>query len=69
MGTDHFGLRAQLGDQMCNGLWRPDGMSGEDLIRQMAAAVHAVEGIAPRDEMEGMLAVQMVSQAVGALSL
>jgi len=61
LGTDQICLGTQLGDQLFGSLWRPDDMSAEDLLQQMAAAVIAVEGIAPRDVMESMLAMQMIA--------
>jgi hypothetical protein len=61
MGTDDPVLTGHLGDQLCNSLWTPEGMSSEDFVAQIAAALRALNGIAPRDEMEGMLAVQMIA--------
>ncbi len=61
MGTDDPLLTGQLGDQLCNSLWVPEGMSSDDFVAQIAAALYALKGIAPRDEMEGMLAVQMIA--------
>ncbi len=61
MGTADPGLSGQLGDQLCNSLWRPKDMSVDDLGVEIKAALQALEGISPRDEMEGMLAVQMIA--------
>ncbi len=61
IGTDDPDLTGQLGDQLLNSFWRPQGASVDDRAAQIRAAVGALKGIAPRDEMEGMLAVQMIA--------
>ncbi len=61
IGTDDPDLTGQLGDQLLNSIWRPQGASVDDRAAQIRAAVGTLKGIAPRDEMEGMLAVQMIA--------
>ena len=61
IGTDDPDLTGQLGNQLLNSFWRPEGASVDDRAAQIRAAVGTLKGIAPRDEMEGMLAVQMIA--------
>ena len=61
MGTGSPDLTGQLGDQLCNSIWTPEGTSADDIVAEKTAALHALKGIAPRDETEGMLVVQMIA--------
>lgn len=51
---------AQL-NQVMGALWLPAGASEETNIRTARSALAALKGLAPRDELEGMLASQMVA--------
>lgn len=48
-------------NQVMNTLWLPSGTSEEDRLAAVRAALAALKGLAPRDELEGMLASQMVA--------
>src|SRR5262245_24116486 len=50
-----------LANQAINALWRWKGADPEDVRRERAAAVDAMIGIAPRDELEGMMAAQLIA--------
>jgi hypothetical protein len=53
-------FQRRLVQQVCDALWLP-GAAGESEINTRAqAALEALRGIEPRNEREGMLAVQMV---------
>ena len=54
-------LQGHLVDQLIKSLWLPSGMSDESRKERMTAAFDALQGIKPRDEIEGMLGVQMVA--------
>ncbi len=60
-GTDNPELQKRLIDQVCENLWVPDGLSEEDKIARILSAISMLQGIKPTDEIEGMLATQMVS--------
>ncbi|SIT58786.1 conserved hypothetical protein [Mesorhizobium prunaredense] len=49
-----------LGEQTILTLWN-DASSSEDRAKQLNAILDALEGIAPRDELEGMMASQMIA--------
>ena len=49
-----------LANQTCNSLWLRHS-DEEDRDRQLGAAVAALIGIGPKDEMEGMIAAQLVA--------
>jgi hypothetical protein len=53
-------LEQHLGNQTTNALWIKHS-SAEDAKKQRRAAVQALMGIAPRDELEGMIAAQLVA--------
>ena len=60
-GTENKKLQSYLFDQLIQSLWRPSGMDEEQKQDRMFAAIAALQGIKPRDEIEGMLGVQMVA--------
>ena len=65
----HYDLLSQkLVNQLSNTLWYPNGVTdNEDAVDQQRAAVYALEGLAPRDEAEGLLAVQMIACHMAAM--
>ncbi len=60
-GTDNPELQERLINQVCENLWVPDGLSEDDKIARISSAISMLQGIKPTDEIEGMLATQMVS--------
>src|SRR5262245_58757028 len=54
-------LAHRLLTQIAEALWLPDTLADEDKVERIQAAAAALEGLRPRDELEGMLAVQMVA--------
>lgn len=66
-GATNVALSVHLLRQVQETLWRPSYMNeGEQLIA-VTGAVAALEGIAPADELEGMLGVQMIATHNAAL--
>ena len=59
-GTNNRTLNMRLITQAIESLWFPEGISKEEQVARTGAAVMLLKGIKPADEMEGMLAVQMV---------
>ena len=60
-GSGSYEFQKELFDQVTGALWRPKWKT-EDQQKQAALAVlEAMENIAPRSELEGMLAAQMIS--------
>ena len=53
--------------QVTSAIWLPDWMSEEDLISTARASFAMLKGIQPLDELEGMLAAQMVATHNAAL--
>lgn len=60
-GSDDKNLQTELITQVHNSLWLPEGLSNEKLLARAAGALSLLEGIKPEDEIEGMLAAQMVA--------
>ena len=60
-GANNEELQGNLIDQLVKSLWLPSGMNEEKMQGRMVAAIAALRGIKPRDEVEGMLGVQMVA--------
>ena len=60
-GSSDRAFQNQVLDQVMGSLWLPPGASHDARLAIVEAAVAALEAIAPRNELEGMLAVQMVS--------
>lgn len=58
---------ARLESQLAGTLWMPPGISDEERARRISAAVAALRGLAPRDELEGMRAAQMVATHCAAM--
>jgi len=64
-GSDEFG--EVLAHQVGESLWFPADATKEQKVRQVSAALAAMRGIEPRDEIEGMLAAQMVAAHAAAM--
>lgn len=60
-------LSRQLFDQVIGALWCPTGLNSQDMKNLLESALAALKGIKPVDEIEGMLAVQMISTHNAAL--
>lgn len=60
VGSDSFDVQVELLEQVISALWRPDWKSEDDKVRAMQAAYETLKRIAPRSELEGMLAAQMI---------
>ena len=60
-GATNEELQGHLVDQLVKSLWLPSGASEENKKNGVLAAFAALQGIKPRDEIEGMLGVQMVA--------
>ena len=60
-GTDQPDLQERLINQVYETLWLPDGLSDEEKMTRIKSAIAILEGIKPQDEIEGMLATQMVA--------
>jgi hypothetical protein len=59
-GSDSDDVQIELLEQVIATLWNPKWKSEEDKVRAAQAAYEALKRIAPRSELEGMLAVQMI---------
>ncbi len=66
-GTGDLGLSNELMAQLARCLWLPEGLGEAEQRERVAAAAAALKGLAPRDELEGMLAAQMVATHAGAM--
>ncbi len=60
-GTNDPELAQRLLNQIYETLWMPAESSEEERFRRVRAAIAALRGIKPQDEIEGMLATQMVA--------
>ncbi len=60
-GTDSPELARTLLEQIMGTLWLPAGLTDEESGKRVAAAIDALKGIKPQDEIEGMLAAQMIA--------
>ena len=60
-GTDSPELQQRLINQVYDALWLPEGLSDEERMARIQSAISMLQGINPADEIEGMLAAQMVS--------
>ncbi len=60
-GTDDPDLANRLVEQVAHTLWLPAELTDEERKEQIAAAMAALKGIKPQDEIEGMLAAQMIA--------
>jgi hypothetical protein len=66
-GTDDPELSQRLLNQIYETLWMPADLSEEERVRRVRAAIAAMRGIKPQDEVEGMLATQMVATHAAAM--
>jgi len=60
-GASDARLAHRLLTQLAESLWLPEGLSDEEKLDRIQAAAAALEGLRPRDVLEGMLAAQMVA--------
>ena len=60
-GTKAPQLQQWLINQVNAALWLPEGLPEHEHRTRVQAAVSMLQGIGPRDEIEGMLAIQMVA--------
>lgn len=60
-GSQSAAFQRELLDQVSSSLWLPEWKTGEQKIQAAKAAYEALQQIAPRSELEGMLAAQMIS--------
>ncbi len=60
-GTNIPELQQRLINQVSEALWLPEGLSDEERMERILSAILMLKGIKPADEIEGMLAAQMVS--------
>ena len=61
IGNEKRAVDQQLIRQVLETLWLPNGINNEQQINRAQAAVELLQGIKPADEVEGMLATQMVA--------
>ncbi len=66
-GTNDPELAQRLINQVYETLWMPAELSDEERLQHTRAAIAALRGIKPRDEVEGMLATQMVATHAAAM--
>ncbi len=67
MGTNDPDLAQQLINQVYKTLWMPAELSDEERLQNIQSAIAALRGIKPQDEIEGMLATQMVATHAAAM--
>ncbi len=60
-GTNDPELAQRLLNEIYETLWMPDELSDEERLQHIRTAIAALRGIKPQDEIEGMLATQMVA--------
>jgi len=60
-GTDNPVLQERLVQQVCDSLWLPEGLDEDESKVRIQSAIYMLQGIAPADQVEGMLATQMVA--------
>ncbi len=66
-GTNDPGLAQRLINQVFETLWMPAELSDEERLQHIRSAIAAMRGIKPQDEVEGMLATQMVATHAAAM--
>lgn len=66
-GSDNLEFSMRMLRQVGSTNWIPEGSASEDQIELARASFAMLKGIAPTDEMEGMLAAQMVATHNAAL--
>jgi hypothetical protein len=60
-GSNYDLVNNTLAWQAVNGLWLPASLSEDDRHRLITAAITTMKGIKPRDQVEGMIAAQMIA--------
>lgn len=60
-GSDSSAFSRHLLSTVGSALWFPEGTPPEQIVAATAAALSAVQGFAPRDPVEGMMAAQAVA--------
>ncbi len=60
-GTVQPHLQQRLMNQIWETLWKPDDLSEADREARIRSAMDVLRGIRPKDEIEGLLATQMVA--------
>lgn len=60
-GTNNRVLNMQLINQAAASLWIPEELSEDERMNRIASAIALLKGIKPADEIEGLLATQMVA--------
>jgi hypothetical protein len=60
-GSQSRAFQMELLEQLSNTLWRPAWKTEAQQVQAAQAAYDALNRIAPQDELEGMLAVQMIA--------
>ncbi len=66
-GTNDPELSQRLVSQVFETLWMPAELSDEERLQHIRSAIAAMRGIKPQDEVEGMLASQMVATHAAAM--
>ncbi len=66
-GTDQPHLQQLLIDQLYRTLWIPEGLDEVEKSARIESAISLLQGIKPADEIESMLAIQMVATHHAAL--
>ena len=66
-GSQAKNFQRTLFRQTMNALWTPSWKTEDELKTEAQAAIDAMEGLAPRNEAEGMLAAQMVATHTAAM--
>ena len=61
VGTEKPTLNLRLIRQAIDALWMPQGLGKEEALARAKSAIELLQGIKPADEIEGMLATQMVA--------
>jgi len=60
LGPKAFDVEVRKLNEVAELLWMPDGLSDDEKHARITRAVELYESLAPRDGLEGMLAIQMV---------
>lgn len=66
-GSQSVHFQRELLDQVTASLWLPDWKTNDQKLQAAKAAYAALQEIAPRSELEGMLAAQMIAAHNGAM--
>lgn len=66
-GSQSVHFQRELLDQVTASLWLPDWKTNDQKLQAAKAAYEALQEIAPRSELEGMLAAQMIAAHNGAM--